>query len=69
MAYHLFGAKLLPETMLFIVNRALTNEPHRNWNQNKKYFINENAFEDIFCKMAAILSRGEMGILCSPCEY
>ena len=28
-------------------------------NQNTKLFIHENALENVFCEMAAILSRGE----------
>ena len=30
-----------------------------NFNQNKKLFFHENAFENIACEMAAILSRGD----------
>ena len=30
-----------------------------NFNRNTKLFIHENAFEDVICKMVAILSRGD----------
>ena len=34
------------------------NTLQRNFHQNRKYFINKNAFKNIVCEMAAILSRG-----------
>ena len=42
-----------------IVNWTLRNKLQWNSNQNTKLFIHENAFENVVCKMAAILSRGE----------
>ena len=36
-----------------------------SFNQNTKFFIHENASEDIICEMAAILPRGEMSYLLS----
>ena len=40
----------------FIVNWTLRNK--LQWNQNAKFFINENASKHIVCETAAILSRG-----------
>ena len=42
-----------------IVNWAHRNKSHWNIHQNTKLFIQENAFENIVCEMAAILSRGD----------
>ena len=41
-----------------IVNWTLRSKLQGNFNQNTKFFIQENALENIVCKMAAILSRG-----------
>ena len=41
-----------------IVNWTLRDKRQWNFNQNTKFFIHENAFENIVCKMVAILSRG-----------
>ena len=41
-----------------IVNWTIRNKILWNFNQNTKLFIHENAFENIVCQMAAILSRG-----------
>ena len=41
-----------------ITNWTLTNKFQWNFNQNSYIFIEENAFENIVCKMAAILSLG-----------
>ena len=41
-----------------IVNENLRNKVQWNFNQNKKLFIHENAFENVVCEMADILSRG-----------
>ena len=43
---------------LFIVNWTLGNKLQWNFNQNAELFIHENAYENNFCEMAAILSRG-----------
>ena len=40
-----------------IVNWTLRNKLKWNYNQNTKFFIHENAFQDTVCEMAAILSR------------
>ena len=40
-----------------IVRWTLRNKLQWNFNQNTKLFIDENASENIVCKMAAILSR------------
>ena len=39
-----------------VVNWTLRNKLQRTVNRNSNIFIQENAFEKIFCKMAAILS-------------
>ena len=41
-----------------IVNWTLGDKRQWNFKQNTKFFIHENAFENIVCKMVAILSRG-----------
>ena len=41
-----------------IVNWTFRNKLQWNFNQNTKFFIHENAYENIVCEMAAILSRG-----------
>ena len=40
-----------------IVNLTLSNKLQRNFYQNRKLPIHENAFENAFCQMAAISSR------------
>ena len=42
-----------------IVNWNIKNKLHQNFYQNTKIFIDENASENVVCKMAAILSRGD----------
>ena len=41
-----------------IVNWTLVNILRWNSNRNTKLFIHENAFENVLCEMATILSRG-----------
>ena len=41
-----------------IVNWTPVNKLQWNSNQNTKFFINENRFENVVCEMVAILSRG-----------
>ena len=53
MACCLFGTRPLSELMMVFVNWTL----QWNFNQSIKFFIQENASENIVCKMAAILSR------------
>ena len=55
MACCLTGTKLLSEPMLEFVNCTLGNK--LQWNLNKEFFIQENAFENVVWNMAAILSR------------
>ena len=43
---------------LNIVNWTLRNKLWWNFNQNSNFFIQEYTFENVFCEMAAILSRG-----------
>ena len=40
-----------------IVNRTLSKKFRWQWNKNTKNSIEENAFENVSCKMAAILPR------------
>ena len=40
-----------------IVNRTLRNKLQWNFNQNLYIFIQENAFDNVVCKIGAILSR------------
>ena len=42
-----------------IINWTLRNKLLRNYDQNTKLFIQENASENIVCEMAPILSRGD----------
>ena len=58
MACHLFGAKPLPERMLAYYQLDPWEQLKGNLNQNTKLFIDEDAFQNIFCKVAAILSGG-----------
>ena len=45
-----------------IVNWALQNKLHWNFNQNSKLFIHVNASQNIVCGIVAILSRGRWNI-------
>ena len=59
MAWRLLGAKPLSYYQCWvIVNWTLRNKLQWNFVQNTKLFIHKNAFENIICEMAAILSRG-----------
>ena len=49
-----------------IVNWTLRNKLQGNSNRNTKLFISENAFENVVCEMAAILSRGRWVNKSSP---
>ena len=57
MACRLEGAKPLSEAMMAIVNWTLGNKLQWNPNRNLYIFIQENAFEKVVWKMAAISSR------------
>ena len=69
MAYRLFGAKPLPETMLTFVNRTIRNKIQWNSNQNLKLFIPKNAFANIVCEMEGILSREKWVNHCLKYKY
>ena len=56
---------LSPVRRQAIVNWTLRNKLQWNFDKNTKLFIQENAFENIVCDMAAILSRERWAIL--PC--
>ena len=43
---------------LFGTNWTLGNRIRSNLNQNTKFFIHENAFENVVCELAAIFFRG-----------
>ena len=58
MACRLFGAKSLSTPVLGHFNWTLTNKLQWHFNQNTKFFSQENASENIVCEMAAILFRG-----------
>ena len=57
MACRLVGAKPLSEPMLEYSNWTLKNKLQRNLYRNSNIFIQENAFQNVVWKMAAILSR------------
>ena len=58
MPWCLFGTKPLSEPMLsYIVNWTFRNKLQWNFDQNLNIFIQEIAFENAICEMAAILSR------------
>ena len=50
MACRLFGAKPLSKPVLVIINWTPRNELQWNFNQNLKFFIEENAFEIVVCQ-------------------
>ena len=57
MAWRLDGTKPLSEPMLeYIINLTLRNKLQWNLYQNFYIFIQENAFENVVCEMASILS-------------
>ena len=57
MACRLASAKPLFEHCWNIVNSSLRNKIQWNLKQNLCIFIQENAFENVVCEMASILSR------------
>ena len=56
MACRLVGAKPLSEPMLEYANTSLKNKFQWNLKRNSYTFIQENAFENVVCEMATILS-------------
>ena len=50
-----------------IVNWTLRNKLHWNFNGNSNIFIQENAFENVICEMAPILSRPQCDTV--GCNY
>ena len=58
MACCLLGAKPLSKWMLVVVNWTLGNKLQWNLNQNLNFFIHQNVFENVVCKMGAFLARG-----------
>ena len=57
MAWCLTGTKPLFEPMLeYTVNWTLGKNFQRNFNQNITVFIQENAFENVICKVSSLLS-------------
>ena len=59
MACHLAGAKVFSEPMWNIVNQTIRDKCRWNVDQNLNIFIQENAFENVIWKMAALLSRSQ----------
>ena len=59
MACGLLGAKPLIEPMLFFCQLASWEQISEYLNGNSVIFIQENAFQDVVCKLAAILCRGD----------
>ena len=57
MACRLFGTKPLPQPMIFFLITPLVINFNEIWIKIQTYFIQENAFENDVCKMAAILYR------------
>ena len=57
MAWRLFDAKPLPEPMLPYCQLDFWEQITYNLHQNSIIFIQENVFENVVWKMAAILSR------------
>ena len=58
-ACHLFGAKPLYLNQCWIIfDWNLRNKFQWNFNQDTKLFLHKIVSENVFCKMAAILSRG-----------
>ena len=68
MACRLFGAKPLPEPVLTYCQLVPWEQTSMNYNQNTKLFIHEYAFENVVCKMAAILFRGRWVKHCDSCD-
>ena len=56
LACRLLGAKPSPEPNADLVHWTLRNKLQLNLNQNTKLFIHKNAFENVACEMAAILT-------------
>ena len=56
----IFGAKPLSKPML---GYSQLDPSGQTWNSNSNtwFFVNENAFEDVVCEMAAILTRVSRG--------
>ena len=57
MASRLIGVKPLSEPVLFFADWTIGNKFQWDLNNNSNPFIQENAFENVFCEMAAILYR------------
>ena len=57
-ACHLVSTKPLLEAMLTYYKCTLRNKLQWNSNQNTTFSIHENAFGNIVCEMATILSKG-----------
>ena len=54
------GAKPLPEPMLTYCQLRPSVQTSMKSESKFKIFNNENAFENVVCELAAILSRGEI---------
>ena len=58
MACPLFGTKPLSKPMLGYCQLDPMNKLQWKFSKNTQLFIHENAYENIVCEMAAILSQG-----------
>ena len=58
MTCRLSGAKSLPEPMLTYCQLGHLEQNSVTFEKKSNIYIQENAFEDVVCEMAAILSRG-----------
>ena len=66
------GNKIISISKGNIVNWTLGNKLQRNLNQNLNIFTEENAFENVVWKMAAILSRPQcvhVALTCFVCRH
>ena len=57
MVCRLFGAKPFPEPILTIYQWDQWEQTLKKWNRNTTIFIEENTFQNIFCKMSPFLFR------------
>ena len=60
MVCRLFGAKPLPKPMLTYYQLDSYEQTSVRFKSKHNIFIHENAFENVVCEMADILSRAEM---------
>ena len=59
MAYRLLGVMLLAAPVIAYCHFDSQQKISAEFSLNANSFVRENTFENVFCKMAAILSRTE----------